>query len=201
MTTLILPPDFSGDNIIGPYLSWDNGGVASSAGYEIEIALDSAFASVAVSISDVLTEYFDFNSPTGTVVTTEAIAYNKRYYWRARMQDDGGGPYPWSDIFTFTVIPTPTPLKPIITNPVTGDEVARPEIITFEESLFSDNHYVEISENGSFRDLVVDKTTDKPNITVILDYGKTYYLRIKGKGIGGFGEYSEVVEFTVEDAP
>ena len=90
---LVSPADGSTGQTFPVPLVWT--AVAGASGYWLQIATDSAFASIAISDSTVV-------SPSRQV---SGLAQNTAYYWRVSSRSDAG-PGPFSHPWTLTTIPS-----------------------------------------------------------------------------------------------
>lgn len=200
---LITPANFSGGSSRSPKFTWKEDGITSAVKYTLEIALNKGFTSGVTQIENIPILFLDLENIYGDVVTYVPLEYYNRYYWRVRGVNASLSNGEWSDIFTFVVVDIPAPLKTIITTPTYLEEVTKVSTIYFESALFATFHNVQVSEDPTFRDPIINENVAEytSSLEVTLSYAKTYYIRVQGIGRGGFGEYSEDLKITVESAP
>lgn len=164
----------------------ENGLIEGISKYWLEIKYDTSGSTVFVdsTISD-----------TTTLVSN--LQYLAEHYWRVRaMNEAGWGDY--SSWFKFKTI-IQAPAKIALASPDSG-AVNQPIDITFnwfnEER--TEKYEIEVSEDSLFASTVFSDTTLTDTTASLsgLDYLTNYFWRVRGKNIGGFGEFSSARKFT-----
>ena len=126
------------------------------------------------------------------------------YFWRVRAHNvSGWGEF--SDTWQFTVkIPLPLPAAVVLASPENGAVINADSVqLVWHPSQPEILHYlVEVSTKADFSELLVaDSTvTDTAYMVTGLSDSTTYYWRVKAHNATGWGEYSDVWEFTTQFA-
>jgi len=176
--------------------------------YEFEVATDRGFQK----------KVFFKSVPEGangqtTVQLPDALSAERRYYWRAKVQD-GANHGPFAQAVTFlvfepVVIKAPEPISPIRGNEIDSN---RP-IFTFGRPSISGpakriQYRIEVSMNGSFSALLAVLSFDagsdgRPRLAakLALPWNRTIYWRVKAFDLEYHGPWSATQAFRTPDAP
>lgn len=155
----------------------------------------------ATSYRFILSTNADLSSPivnvggiSGTSYTVNGLNYNTTYYWGVRGQD-GFGDGPLSDIRMFgTKVDKPTLVSPAnnaIDVPLSGT-------FTWNATPGADSYQIQVSTVNDFSTTVINQsgiTGTTYNYTA-LNNNTLHYWRVRGIKGGGFGEWSNVFQFT-----
>src|SRR5690606_33962407 len=136
------------------------------------------------------------------------IAYNTPYYWRVRARNANGWG-PWSATVSITRGNTPggtPPPAPVPLSPVRDSVVFTATVNLVWNKVESATAYVlELATDTNFiaslRDTIVPQSVAAiPSVHVAvgpLEYGTTYYWRVRGRNAFGDGPYSAPQKFSV----
>ncbi|HRI46348.1 MAG TPA: fibronectin type III domain-containing protein, partial [Ignavibacteriaceae bacterium] len=139
---------------------------------------------------------------TDTTITVNGLTYFSEYYWRVTSKNEAG----WSEFTNWskfkTIIEKPSQI--VLTTPI-NNSVGNVQPITLEWEVSSraEKYEVEVASDTAFGTIVFTDTTiistsiDLP----ILQNLTNYYWRVRGKNIGGIGDYSEVFTFRTLGVP
>lgn len=161
--------------------------------YHFQLALDSAFQSIAFSDSTYMLD---------TATTGSGFAYLTTYYWRVRAKNEVGWG-DWSETWNFTTIiqspETPVPVSPA--NNSTG--ITQPLIIKWKIALRAETYVLEVSEDSAFSTpLIVDSTLiDTFKVINSLVSPVKYFWRVKARNTGGESDYSQIWNFRTLGPP
>lgn len=173
----LVPADFAAFTWHRPSQSGDR--------YWFELATDSAFSSKTVD-----------SSLADTVCHHSGLITAVRYWWRVRAWNARG----WggfSDARNFTAVNAPDKANlasPLDGSTVPGENVA---IVWNRSSPFVDRYWCEIATDSYFTYAIVDSmATDTSLVFPLLPDG-TYWWKVRGHNVAGWGAFSEVWRFSV----
>ena len=204
--TLVSPADGSSagtiieaQDLARVVLSWED--ITSADWYEYEIALDGDFTTV-IAASSGATE--------GTVQSIN-LWPGTTFFWRVRVIDPLASA--WSDGWSFTTSLGPGVARPTLESPAAGAiNVSRQPVFEWSGLVDTINYEFQVATDSDFEsgDLVpgLDKTGDNAlgpyesyQCVVPLNWGQTYYWRVRAIGVGTQSPWSDVGTFTVMVEP
>lgn len=154
--------------------------------YRVQTALDSTFA-VLVDDSSGLTE----------TVHLPSLENGRRYFWRVRAENAGLAGQ-WSEVRSFTLA-VPRPEAPVLNAPQDGaTDIPTEAPFSWNSAKGAVTFDLQLSFSPSF-DTLQREVTEIPRIYVTvgaLRAMRTYYWRVRGRGIYDVGPWSEVRRFT-----
>ncbi len=159
--------------------------------YQVQVAMVDDFSATVLDtvISD-------------TTYQLMSLSDGETYFWRIRAHNISGWG-DWSATWQFTVeIPLPLPAAVTLVAPANGATVTTDSVqLVWQSSQPEILHYLlEVSLSPDFDTLVVNDSslTDTTFWFTGLSDSTTYYWRVKAHNASGWGEYSEVWEFTTQ---
>ncbi|PWN07624.1 invasin domain 3-containing protein [Rhodohalobacter mucosus] len=182
------PANGSVDVDLLPEYSWQAAAAAET--YEIQISEVSDFSTLVEDQAGLTGTLYQMVNPLNELTT---------YYWRVRASNSSGNG-PWSDAFSFTTVPG-TPVPPVLTSP-SDASVNVPVNANFEweSSQFSEEYFIEISEQPDFSVIAESATVSALTYQAqSLSFSTLYYWRVSGVNSQGTGDPSAVFSFTTED--
>ncbi len=175
---------------LNPVLSWSTTLYASA--YELAVALDPNFSNIVYSNNNITTTSHQL--PT-------LISY-KIYYWRVRGKNyAGAGTY--SDVWSFKTILTP-PDQIQLNSPANNSTgvLLNPTLIWNPAERATKYHY-QVDTLITFTDPLYEDSSYSATSKSIgpLESGIKYYWRVRGWNTKGYGEYSDIWNFTTAPYP
>lgn len=170
--------------------SWT--GSAPTGWFRLQVARDSLFTEISTDVK------------VGTVPRHIAreLRQHHTHYWRVRREHDGGADS-WSDIRSFT--PTRTallPERPVLRSPadlagplpreVTVEWASVPHAISYHLQVFMDEDLL------LYQTDLEDLTATRNHISDLV-YTYPYWWRVRAESLAGYGAWSTVWKFQVED--
>ena len=187
--SLISPAD--GENITDntPLLDWSDVSGPSGVTYDLFIARDAGFASIALQKINLIASAYELTS-------AEALATDT-YYWHVRGVDGAENVGSWSENWSFRVYVPPTPVLTVDIPSITTDENATIEV----ENTAITGMTILVVENVENVRITVQQLTDKPAEIAIGAPGVTYtYLNIVSENITDADIDIVLISFEVEKA-
>ena len=184
--SLISPPN--GTNITDntPTLNWSDVSDPSGVTYDLSIAKDAGFASIALQKTGLTASTYEL-TPAETLVIDS-------YYWRARAVDGAGNVGSWSESWSFTVSPPPAPSSVEIPL-ITPEAPAKVEVENIAVTVL-DLSVLDTVENVR---IIVRELVDRPAEIAIAAPGTIYrYLEIIEDNITENDISSVTITFKVE---
>jgi hypothetical protein len=139
---------------------------------------------------------------TDTVTTVNGLDYFTNYYWRVKSINEAG----WSEFtgwFTFkTIIEKPDQI--VLSQPNNNSiGVIQPATLSWLVSDRAEKYELEVADDSLFSSIVYTDTTiiETSHILPILQNLTNYYWRVRGKNIGGIGDYSTTFTFRTLGVP
>ncbi len=179
------PANDAQDQQLSVLLDWTT--VVGASSYRVQVATDSNFAFLIL----------DDSTVTGTSHLISSLAHNQQYYWRVQAQNtagESGFTVPWK--FTTVVAP---PSSPVPESPDNG-AIDQPVALTLEWSVSNSatTYHLQLALDSLFATLVVNDSTLTDTLRSVtgLQNLATYYWRVRGGNIGGFGPFGTVFNFT-----
>jgi hypothetical protein len=185
---LVSPLNSAIHQSVSPLFVWRV--VSTAVTYGLQISSDTNFTSLI------------FNDSTITD-TTEllniTLSNNTKYFWRVNATDTGATSS-YSTIWSFKTI-VDTPLTPVLVSPIDSatNQPISPLFIWRNDST-AETYRLQISSDTNFTSLVIDDstitdTTESFSITLASD--TKYFWRVLAKNFIGYGNWSDIFEFTV----
>lgn len=175
---------------LSPTLIWNQAQYASA--YELTVASDVNFTNIVYSNLNVLT----------TSQQVPALNSYRIYYWRVRGKNyAGNGPY--SDVWSFkTILTIPEQIQ--LNSPANNSTgiLLNPTLIWNASELASKYHY-QVDTLVTFTHPLFEDSSYSGTSKSIgpLESGIRYYWRVRGWNSKGYGEYSEIWNFTTAPYP
>lgn len=169
---------------ISPVLTWNNATRADS--FIVELAKSSDFTSIDFSYRDV-----------DTTTVALGLEYETTYYWRVKAKNTTGESE-WSEPSLFTTKAadalTPELLSPA--NDTTNQDTTL--ILSWGELDVVESYQVQLSAEVDFSSLEIDRSGITENSTSVnaLNYGATYYWRVRSVTTQDTSAWSEIFQFT-----
>ncbi len=193
---LILPEEGRGGvDIAGPRLDWESLNGATTYEWQLNDADD---------FSDLQTGFE--NTTQGSSSRAPALQLATEYYWRVRVT----GPIrsPWSAKGSFITKLGNTAIAPRLLYPEPG-ATGIPADPVFQWTSFAEAEAYELllSTDATFAEPTVSKMGGEAlpetawQSNAKLEYGTTYYWKIRATGAGSFSDWSDVGGFIVQPAP
>ncbi|NUN08494.1 MAG: VCBS repeat-containing protein [Ignavibacteriaceae bacterium] len=134
-----------------------------------------------------------------TVKTVDTLSYNTVYYWRVKARNEvGWGVFGYWSKFT-TIYPVPGTIS-LVQPADSALNIPLSVTLLWRKEQASDNYHLQVSELPDFSSLMIVNDTNRVDTSYQLSglqYSKTYYWRVRGKNIRGYGSYS-ARRFTVK---
>lgn len=159
--------------------------VTDAQRYELQVADNETFAGAIM--YNAINPYF----------TTYDLFTTTTYYWRVRAVS-GNQRSNWSETWNFTTCDynqTPTPQ---LVSPFDNESnLPQENILTWNFNIYHDLYDIEISTDENFTTIEESKynTEDFYYYTSALDFGKSYYWRVRANGENGDSEWSVIWKF------
>ena len=183
--TLATPASGATNLSISPTLTWNASSGATT--YRLQVAADSAFASVVLNDSTLTT----------TQRTIGPLSNDAKYYWHVNAMNVGGTSQ-YSAAWNFTTIMA-APGVPKLTSPANAaSNVSIAPTLTWNPVAGADYCRIQISTSATFTSIVVDKDSlsgTSFGVTGLANASK-YYWRMLAWNVGGFSAYSAAWSFT-----
>jgi photosystem II stability/assembly factor-like uncharacterized protein len=185
VTTLISPPDASKDLALSVDFSWKSN--ADATKYHLMVASDIGFKNILVNDSNLTTPNYSLKD----------LNHYSTYYWKVKFKKNTLSGL-WSSVWNFS-----TNLdKPTLKYPASLTD-KMPQIIALEWNKLTGAKYYELqyAKQSDFTGTlnIVDSLTNLTLETPKLEFGATYYWRIRGKYDFGMSPWSEVWNFKIRD--
>ncbi|MBI2848182.1 MAG: hypothetical protein HYX83_03305 [Chloroflexi bacterium] len=189
------PADMSpGIDINGARLEWK--GLKGATGYQWQVSDGAGFTSIASNLDG----YVD-----GTSVRLPALEMATTYYWRIRATEPVLSP--WSEKRSFSTVLGTAIVAPELYIPEAGASGV-PMKPVFQWSVFAgaERYELLLSTNASFSDPVIVKTGNNAlpanawQSDIDLDYGTTYFWKVRAISADSYSAWSAVGAFTTEAA-
>ena len=192
--TLVSPLDQATDQPLELQLSWNV--VTGASSYRIQLSKTADFS----------TTVLDDSTLIGNSKTIGPLANGTAYYWRVNAKN-AGGTSPWSEIRSFTTIPSAAD-APALTSPA-DKTTDQPLSLQFSWSSVTGakTYRIQLSTFADLSSPVLDDSMLTVNSKTIgsLANNTTYYWRVNAKNAGGTSPWSEIRSFTTipstADAP
>lgn len=164
---------------------WNN--APNAATYQLQVARDAAFSNIAEEADGI----------NGTSHDLGPLDPNTMFYWRVRGRNatsDG----PWSTTRNFiTQAAVPNAIALIAPTNNAADQSG---IILFQwqSDAGADTYQLQVSTNASFTNLIYAESglTETQRQVGPIDYGTTFYWRVRGANSAGNGPWSSIRSFT-----
>jgi photosystem II stability/assembly factor-like uncharacterized protein len=166
---LVEPSDWKWYVSGNPKLKWNSLGTGSI--YEVLVTTNGIYHydSTVVNISNI----------TDTLLSTGWLQPNTDYNWKVRVLGNNGIKGNWSSTFHFKTSDVSTAV-PTLYAPYGGDDSDMYRMYLNWYCYNGESYRVQVSTDSTFRtSLAVDSTVNLSNMQVRLDFGQTYYWRVK----------------------
>jgi hypothetical protein len=182
---LISPQNAAVDLSVTPTLTWST--VAGASTYEVQVSTAKDMTSVVVD---------DATSTTGTK-TLSVLLNSTTYYWRVQARSLSGLSN-WTDPWSFTTIVT-TPATPTLVLP--NDNAVNQSVslnLAWNTTTGSASYFVQVASDTGFTSVVSSDSSVADTTKAIsgLQNSVTYYWKVKGKNVSGYGKWSAYRTFT-----
>jgi hypothetical protein len=182
---LISPGNNSGNQPLSLTLSWDTAEAATS--YKLQIANNPSFESLVLNDSGLTNNSDNISGLNGLT----------KYYWRVSASNSHGESQ-YSDVFSFTTIPTSRPEAPLLISPANG-ATNIPTNVNFKWNTVPGctKYGIQIAKDSAFTSIVVRDTnlTTPDKYVTDLSLGTVYFWRARAENIIGAGPYSNAWSF------
>jgi M6 family metalloprotease-like protein len=180
--TLLHPEDDSSGVKSKGRFNWN--AVDGAISYNIQVSELPDFANIKIGAKDVSTPYYDY----------EGLSHNKRYYWRVASVDEGGSSE-WSIVFSFTTNIGPPKLREPSENGLNIPVIAQ---FKWEAASGASTYKIQVSKDEFFESIVkeVDNIKGLNLYYDDLEFGTTYYWRVRSESSTQISDWSEEWEFT-----
>lgn len=170
-------------------VDWD--AAARAENYDVQISTTSTFDAGTIVHEELAT--------TDTESDYSGLDNDTDHWWRVRAHNVGGT----SDWTAANKYRTMLLAAPELTNPTAGEmNVLLDFDVEWNDAQGAVSYDLQISEQNNFSTLLYDETGLTGNsFTVSLDYGTTYYLRMRSKDTENNESNWEVIEFTTVGMP
>ena len=188
---IIAPEDSSIVEITNPVFTWDE--VTGANEYTLQID----------SLRSFLTLHIDTISTINSLIINDDLLNNKKYYWRliarSELETDT------SSIYSFdTKIKEPDELLKFLPENYSLNMSLNPEF-KWEANNESDNYQFQLSIDSTFNNVQFDSSGILGESIILkdkLDYLTTYYWRVRGSNVAGYGKWGEIWTFeTIIEKP
>ena len=183
--TLVSPLDQATDQPLELQLSWNV--VTGASSYRIQLSKTADFS----------TTVLDDSTLIGNSKTIGPLANGTAYYWRVNAKN-AGGTSPWSEIRSFTTIPSAAD-APALTSPA-DKTTDQPLSLQFSWSSVTGakTYRIQLSTAADLSSPVLDDSMLTVNSKTIgsLANNTTYYWRVNAKNAGGTSPWSEIRSFS-----
>ncbi len=188
---LQIPDDTTSDMSLTPAFNWKEGTNATS--YQLQV--------------------FRFNGPiiVDTVVNnvsfelTDTLQSVQTYHWKVRGINGGKNLFGnWSETRRFTTILIPPSIVSLLAPINSSSGLGLRPRFNWESSSLAGEYLVQIAEDDNFNSIFIDSALNQPGFTVskALEFGSTYYWRVKALNDAGESAWSNTRSFTtIIEAP
>lgn len=131
-----------------------------------------------------------------TILTANNLANATKYFWRVRGHNINSYGA-WSEVNSFTTI-VPVPSKVLLQSVMNNaKQLENNPLLTWKSVEYGESYRIQLSKEETFGRILLDDSvvvgTSKQLTN--LNYGCSYYWRVRGKNIAGAGLWSEVWKF------
>jgi len=163
--------------------SWTT--AAAALRYRLQVASDARFETLLLDRADVTASHFTHPLPPG------------RYHWRLASIAKGDDQGPFSDAASFELRETPPP------PPVEAPKAEGKKLVFRWRARSGDDAYdVQVASDPAFKQLVVERRENLPELVLDKPPLGTYYLRVRTIDADGFvGPYGSAQQFKVSLSP
>ena len=194
-TTIVVAP--AAPNLAGPAsgatdqpisltLSWS--AVVGATTYRLQIDKTNAFTAPVYDNSPIIT----------TSQLVSSLQNSTMYYWRVNATN-AGGTSAYSNTYNFTTI-VAVPASPALSAPANNaTSIPTPLTLTWIALTGTATYHVQLSTNSSYSaPLALEDTSISMNSRLIsnLAQNATYYWRVRGKNVAGYGGWSPSFSFS-----
>ncbi|RKH37702.1 endopeptidase, partial [Corallococcus llansteffanensis] len=170
-------------------LDWAD--VTGVAGYEVQVATDSAFTNVVRSANSLVASAW---------TVSPGLTANTVYYWRVRALNSCGGTSSWTAASSFTTRGCVNLATPTLAAPANGaTSVALSPALDWSDVTSAAGYDVQVATDSAFTNVVRSATglgTSAWNVTPALSNLTSYYWRARATDSCSAGAYSSAFSFT-----
>lgn len=187
--TLVSPPNNSTDITTTPTLDWDS--IPFAETYRVQLSIDPGFGSFIINIAGLTSSQYN--------VTGGALNNNTTYYWRVSASNQAGTSA-FSTVWNFKTVVSPPVAAPSLLSPPNG-AINQPitPALDWNDVFGTEGYKIIVAVDSFFNTLVMDTTITPSGLTVPvgkLNGSTTYFWRVRGFNVGGFGPWSVTWKFT-----
>jgi hypothetical protein len=189
--TLTSPPNGQQNTPTTVNFTWT--AVPGAIAHRLQVATDSTFAPGMA---------FDDSTITGTSRSVGPLANSTRYFWRVATKIVGGWGQ-FSNPFNFTTIVARPPAPTLQSPPNNQTNVTLNPTLSWSTLSTATTYHLQVTLDTSFSSFIVNDSTLTSTSRVVgpLTPGTNYYWRVRGKNIGGIGDFSTRFFFTTTATP
>ncbi len=193
--TLVSPDDkTSGLDTANLNLKWQT--LNGATEYEWQVSDSNSFTGIPAGLTG--TTESSSVRPTGLEPATT-------YYWHVRTSK----PFlsRWSDTRSFNTVLGGSNVAPSLSIPEAGAKTTTKPIFQWSTIASAEKYDLLVAKDATFNKIVIDKTGDNAlssnawESDISLEYGTTYYWKVKARSDKSFGAWSAVSAFITESAP
>jgi carboxypeptidase T len=172
-------------------LFWHTASGATS--YHLQLASDSGFVGLVL----------DDTTLTDTSRSIGPLDYGTTYYWHVHSKN-GAGVSAFSDVWSFTTIPSPPP-APLLAGPpngATGQPVSLS--LSWHPATTASAYQLQVASDTAFSMIVVNDSALADTLRQVLGSllnNQKYFWRVRAINSGGLGPYSEIWQFRTVRIP
>jgi photosystem II stability/assembly factor-like uncharacterized protein len=186
--TLVSPPNNSIDITTTPTLDWDS--IPFAETYRVQLSTDPNFGSFIINVAGLTSSHYNVSGGT--------LNNNTTYYWRVSATNQAGTSA-FSAVWNFKTVVSPPVAAPTLLSPPNGatNQTLTPNL-DWNDVFGTQGYKVIIAVDSFFNTLVLDTTITPSQLTIPagkLNGSTTYYWRVRGFNIGGFGPWSLTFRF------
>ncbi len=191
---LLAPASTSIVNAFEVELKWEKAEGAEK--YLIQISSSSDFKQLK----------FERSNHTGESIVPSGLEAQKTYYWRV-MAINSNGNSQYSDIWTFTTEPKElgnTPGVPRLIDPIRGSALHPDSVLLKWEKVIGSKYHIQVSTYPNFSQGIVFERISYASESIKplgLEFGKTYYWRVRAINGSGTSLFSSIWHFTTIEKP
>ncbi len=193
VTVLAEPANNAVNAALKPLLKWRK--LGDAAGYQVQVSTNAAFTGVVVDVPTVVDTVLN---------VATALDVSKAYFWRVRARNVGGEG-PWSLAWSFTTVPAAPAVPTLMVPADNAAQLLLPLTFMWHKADRAVAYTVEISTAADFKTLFFDTTLAKGDTALVygkkLEYGSTYYWRVRSENPGGNSAFSAPRAVSTLDRP
>ncbi len=190
LPVLVTPENNAINQPITLTFEWEEADLADT--YRFQVSKVSDFSSTVINVGNI----------TETSYEVTNLEHSLNYYWRVNATNESGTSG-WSSVWSFTTI-IEKPAIPQLTSPADGAEgiSTRPDL-DWEDAARTETYQVQVATDSDFTSVVLDvEELENSSLSVVdeIDEFTTHYWRVRATNIGGTSDWSDVWQFTTDQA-